>query len=116
MRQRFSVLLVEDDPRQSSDYARRLEEAGCLVRAVASAEEAVSLVQTERFDLILSDNILPGMTGLRAIPELARWTRAPVLIMTSHHSVDGELDAALLGAAAYLKKPVDVAEVLRRAN
>ena len=116
MLQRFSVLLVEDDPLQSADCVRLLEKEGCRVHAVASAEEAISLVQTTPVDLILSDNILPGMTGLRAIPELSRWTRAPVFIMTSHHSVDGELDAALLGAAAYLKKPVDVAEVLGRVN
>jgi CheY-like chemotaxis protein len=115
MSHRFAVLLVEDDPAQASEYARRLEEKGCRVQAVSSAEEAVLLARTTHFDMILSDNILPGMTGLRALPELARWSCAPVLIMTSHPCAEGEKDALLLGAAAYLKKPLDVADAFSRA-
>ncbi|MBI5240451.1 MAG: response regulator [Elusimicrobia bacterium] len=115
MHQRFAILIVEDDPVQSADYVRSLEIKGYRVHAAASAEEAILLAQRTHLDLILSDNILPGMTGLRAIPEFARWSSAPVFIMTSHYCAEGEKDALLLGAAAYLKKPLDAAEVLLRA-
>lgn len=114
MTHRFTVLLVEDDPAQASEYARRLTETGYRVQAVSSAEEAIRLVQTTHFDMILSDNVLPGMTGMRALPELSRWSCAPVLIMTSHHCAEGEKDALLLGASAYLKKPLDVGDVFSR--
>jgi len=106
-----SLLIVEDDPSQLAEYAYRFEELGYQVCHAVSAEEAIVLARTHRFAAILTDNILPGMTGLRSLPELMKCSRAPVFVMTSHHSPESEQDALLLGAKAFLKKPLDFAKL-----
>lgn len=53
------------------------------------------------------------MTGLRSIPELARWTSAPVLVMSGAGDPGSGKDALLLGARAYLRKPLDFGRLHR---
>jgi len=105
---RQRILIVEDDGVQLGEYSRGLQERGYRIAQAQSAEEAIDLVARGQFDAILSDNVLPGMTGLRAIPELRRRSQAPILLMTNYPSPDLERDALLLGAAAVLKKPLDL--------
>lgn len=102
-----SLLIVEDDPTQLSEYVSKLAAMGHRVTSATNAEEALSLAQRIEFDVILTDNVLPGMTGLRSIPEFAKYSQAPVLVMTSHYSAEVEKDALLLGAKCCLKKPLD---------
>ena len=113
MRDKPTALLVEDDPSQLADYTAKLEESGYLVHRAATAEDAIRLAQSHPIDVILTDNVLPGMTGLRAIAEFAKYSPAPVLVMTSHHSAEVEKDAQLLGARCCLRKPLDFALLLR---
>ena len=111
------ILLVEDDPAQLSDAWGMLEVLGYRITAAASAEEAVRLLERTCFDAILTDNILPGMTGFQALPQL-RASGSPVIVMSSQHGPDMEKDARLLGAAAFIKKPLVVKELdqlIRRA-
>lgn len=106
------VLLVEDDAVQLADAWGILEAIGCRITAAETAEAALRQVARTRFDVILTDNILPGMTGFQALPRL-RASGAPVIVMSSQHGPDTEKDARLLGAAAFIKKPL-VAEELSR--
>lgn len=106
-RDKPTVLLVEDDPAQLADYTTMLEGSGYRVRSAASAEDGIALTQSHRVDVILTDNVLPGMTGLRSIAEFAKCSQAPVLVMTSDSSADVEKDALMLGAKGCFKKPLD---------
>ena len=106
------VLLVEDDPAQLADAWGILEAMGCRITAAESAEAALRQVERTRFDVILTDNILPGMTGFQALPRL-RASGAPVIVMSIQHGPDTEKDARLLGAAAFIKKPLVVKELSR---
>ena len=101
------VLLVEDDPLQLAQYGTELESRGFLVCNAASAEDGIRLVKENRIDVILTDNVLPGITGIRSILEFAKISKAPLLLMTSHYSKETEGDALLLGARCCLKKPLD---------
>ena len=110
---RKRLLIVEDDPVQLEEYRRVLNSKGYVVTCAKSAEEAISLADSNEFDAILTDNVLPGMTGLRAISEFQRRSKAPIALMTSHPSPDLHKDALLLGAAAFFKKPLDFKQVCR---
>ncbi|OGS39982.1 MAG: hypothetical protein A3J82_02705 [Elusimicrobia bacterium RIFOXYA2_FULL_69_6] len=110
---RRHVLVIEDDESQREEYRRMLEDEGYVVAGTGSAEEGLALLEGALFDIILTDNILPGMTGLQAIPEFKRRSKAPILLMTSHPSPDLEKDALLLGAAAFLPKPLELDRVAR---
>lgn len=106
------ILLVEDDPAQLADFRDMLMALGHAITLAESAEGAINCAQKARFDLILTDNILPGMTGLQALPRL-RASGAPVIVMSSQYGPDTEKDALLLGASAYIKKPFSGDELAR---
>lgn len=106
------ILLVEDDPAQLAAIRDMLEGLGCKVTLAESAEGAIHCVESTRFDLVLTDNVLPGMTGLQALPRL-RASGAPVIMMSRQHSPDLEKDARLLGAGAFIKKPFSIKELSR---
>lgn len=76
------ILLVDDDPAQLADIWGILETLGYKITAAESAEAALRRVEQTRFDMILTDNILPGMTGLQALPRL-RAAGTPVIVMSS---------------------------------
>lgn len=103
---------MEDDPAQLADAWGILEALGCRITAAESAEAALCQAEQTRFDLILTDNILPGMTGFQALPRL-RALGAPVIVMSSQYGPDTEKDALLLGARAFIKKPLVVKELSR---
>ena len=86
---------------------RYFQRQGYTVTGLGSAEEAISLVEKEKFDLIFLDNILPGMSGMRAIQELARRSNARVLMMTGHFDQELKKDALLMGAVDFLPKPLE---------
>ncbi len=61
----------------------------------------------ERFDLIMLDVVLPGMTGFAAIAALKRMVDVPIVMMTGHADEEARKGAELLGADALVAKPVD---------
>ena len=106
------VMIVEDDLVQLADYTRALEDAGYWTVAVDNAETAVILSEKTRFDAILTDNLLPGMTGLEALVHF-RKSGSPVVVMSSQFGPEPEKDALLLGAVSFLKKPIVPQELCR---
>lgn len=106
------ILIVEDDPTQLADISGALEAFAYRITAACSAEAALRHVEQTRFDVILTDNVLPGMTGLQALPRL-RASGAPVIVMSSQYGTDTEKDALLIGAAAFIKKPLAIENLSR---
>ena len=109
----LQILIVDDEAIIRDILARQLKSWGHTVRSLASAEEALALLNKEEADAVLLDNVLPGMTGLQALAEVRKRGGVPVILMTGHFDPEFEKDARLLGAAAVLAKPLD-AEALRR--
>lgn len=101
------ILVVDDDPAVVASFGLVFAEKDCEVRGAATAQQALFAVETEKFDLIFLDNVLPGRSGLHAIAELRRKSSAPILMMTGHFDPDLKKDALLLGAADCLAKPID---------
>ena len=104
------VLVVEDNLVNLELVTAVLEEVGCHVLAVTSAEGVVHLAAAERPDLILMDLQLPGMTGYEATCRLkADPTTAsiPVVALTAQAMRGDEARAIAAGCDAYLAKPLD---------
>lgn len=101
------VLLIEDDPAQLADAWGMLEVLGYKITGAGSAEAALGLIGRTRFDVIVTDNILPGITGLQALPRLLA-SGSPVIVMSSQGGPETEKDALLLGASAFIKKPLTI--------
>src|SRR5437879_2404029 len=80
------VLIVEDSPTQAQQLAILLEEADFTVQAVPDAEKAYALLGTERFDIVVTDLVLPGESGFdlcRRLKADPRHFPLPVVVLTS---------------------------------
>jgi CheY-like chemotaxis protein len=110
------VLIAEDDPEIGSLLAAVLR-ATCAVTVVSEAEHALAVLASEpAFDLIISDYMLPGMSGLDFVARLRRAgaPHTPVLMITGLATLGVGERALALGVDAFLCKPFSTHE-LRRA-
>lgn len=110
----LSVLVVDDEEGVREVIARHLERRGHVVAQAADAEKAKALLAARAFDCVLLDNGLPGAMGIAALPELAALTKAPIIMITGYPNEDVVQDALLLGAKAFMAKPLDLPELERR--
>jgi CheY-like chemotaxis protein len=113
MSDNLRILLAEDDGAMRAMLARVLERDGYEVVAVADGGELVrALAQTETgsdFDLLVTDDRMPGWTGSQVLAGLNVRSRRPVVILISAFADEPlHARATALGAAAVLDKPFDL--------
>ncbi|RYE57546.1 MAG: response regulator, partial [Rhizobiaceae bacterium] len=105
----LTILLVEDDPRVQASTRAGLTELGHKVRACASGSEALSiLAQDRRFDLMLTDVMMPGMTGPELVATVSRdYPHIGVLFVTGYVGEAGQSDD--FAGHEVLRKPFTIA-------
>ncbi|RKY01318.1 hypothetical protein DRP77_09870 [Candidatus Poribacteria bacterium] len=106
----FRVLLVEDDPEVRNVFKEALRMKGYEVVECSSAEEAWELLERgERFDLVVTDVLMPGMDGIELLRRIkTRFPGMGVVVITGHGSVEQAVEAMKAGASDYIQKPVDL--------
>jgi diguanylate cyclase (GGDEF)-like protein/PAS domain S-box-containing protein len=112
-----TLLVVDDDPMNVDMLARRLERAGFNVERAMSGHEALELIGTAHFDLVLLDHSMPEMTGLEVLESLRKTysvLELPVIMVTAVNDSNMTADALQLGANDYITKPVDFVVALAR--
>jgi DNA-binding NtrC family response regulator len=101
------VLVVDDDPNTLASLSRAFRLAGHDAVVCDNAARAIDLVQHERFDLVLSDVVMPGMDGLAMLAAMREaGVRLPVIMISGQATVDMAVRATRLGAADFLEKPI----------
>ncbi len=109
------VLVVEDDKRLAGAVTKGLREEGYSVDHAASGREALLLVQTRSYDLIILDRMLPEVSGDQL---LAAWRNkgltTPILMLTALDAVADRVTGLRAGADDYLVKPFAFTELLAR--
>src|SRR5512141_432638 len=102
-----SVLLVDDERFARTVYSDYLRAAGYEVEVAADAEAALGLLKQRRFDVLLTDVILPGSSGLDLLG-IAKGLdpNLEVVVITALDKVDPAVRAMKSGASDYLVKPV----------
>ena len=107
------LLLVDDEAEFVATLSERLELRGFSTRTRRDGESALSLVETERFDAVVLDLLMPGMNGLETLKEIRiRNPDLPVILLTGHGSTREGMTGMRLGAADYLIKPVSIEELV----
>ncbi len=115
----LSILVVEDNPVNQRVVQRMLERLGCSVRLAPTGVDAISLAQTERFDLILMDCHMPGLDGFEATRRLRQLLgpRIPIIALTAN-ALQGDREKSLAaGMDDHLTKPIrqrELASALER--
>jgi len=110
---RKSILVVDDEKNQREILETILSGEGYDVTTASSGEAALKFVETRRFDLVLTDLQMTGMSGLDLLRELTNFDKSIIVILlTAHGTVDSAVDALRLGAFEYLQKPYDSEKLL----
>ncbi len=108
MSQSAHILVVDDDADMLRLLTLRLSAAGHRVTAVGSAESALTQLQIERPQLVLSDVRLPGRDGLALFQDIRRQQPSlPVILLTAHGTIPDAVEATEAGVYTYLTKPFD---------
>ena len=109
------VLVIEDEPQMRSMLTDNLEFEGYRVTAVASGEEALQVVTSRHFALLLVDVMLPGISGFDVCQQLrARGMHVPIVVLTARTHEQDRVRGLDLGADDYVSKPFSVRELLAR--
>jgi DNA-binding NtrC family response regulator len=108
-----SVLIVEDEANMARSLSRILERRGYGVGIAAEGNEALTRLDSEPFDVVITDLKMPGMGGMELLAKMhERGHRHPTIVLTGFGTVQGAVEAMKLGAADYLIKPYNPDELL----
>jgi two-component system NtrC family response regulator len=111
----FRILVVDDEPAQLELVGGFLRKQGFEVGEAASGRAAVARFKQEPFDLVLTDQRMPDLSGLDVLEAVrAASPETAVVIMTAYGTIETAVSAVKAGAADYLAKPLNLDELLHR--
>jgi response regulator RpfG family c-di-GMP phosphodiesterase len=109
---RRACILIADDEQEIRNVLYELLSEDYDCQSVASAEEALALLGVMRFDIIVSDINMEGMSGLEMIPHVAAIAPdATVIMVSGTQTVESAIEALRAGAFDYVMKPFDLRHV-----
>jgi DNA-binding NtrC family response regulator len=107
------LLLVDDDANTLASLARAFRLAGHEAVVCDNADRALDLAKTQRFDMILSDVVMPGKDGLTLLGELkTAGIQIPVVMVSGQANIEMAVRATRLGAIDFLEKPLSTEKLL----
>jgi DNA-binding response OmpR family regulator len=109
------ILLVEDEEGIVQFLKQGLEEEGYEVSFATDGAAGLALFQSQRFDLVLLDWMLPKMTGVELCKEIRQQnTKLPIIFLTAKDTVQETVEGLKSGANDYIKKPFSFDELVER--
>ncbi len=109
----FSVLLAEDERTLRELVGDALREEGCEVWSTGNGAQAQEKLETQAFDLVLTDIRLPGASGMDLLAAATRHhPDSAVILITAYASVEQAVSALKKGAHQYIRKPFEMDELL----
>jgi DNA-binding NtrC family response regulator len=115
MTQPYRLLLVDDDPLVLSGFHETLLREGYEIATAASGREAIDLITNQPFDVVLTDLLMPKVSGLDVVRcSQKKQPDSIVIVVTGFASVRSAVEALRLGAYDYLVKPCEDQELVYR--
>jgi len=109
------ILVIDDEASIRHLVKLQLELAGQTVETAADGATALALQETQTFDLIILDLMLPDTTGFDLIPKLRKTTPdLPILMLTARDQMNDKIIGLQLGADDYMTKPFNGTELVLR--
>src|SRR5262245_10445717 len=107
------LLIVDDDQSTLASLSRAFRMAGYEAVVCDNAARAITLLKSERFDLVFSDVVMPGKDGLTMLAEVRELGIAtPIIMISGQATVDMAVRATRLGAVDFLEKPISSEKLL----
>lgn len=114
MTEEKKILIVEDDPDISMIEEVYLQSAGFRTKILPDGNGIRTLLEQEKYDLILLDLMLPGKSGYEICREIRDQVDVPILMVTARTETVDKLKGFGVGADDYIAKPFDPAELVAR--
>ncbi|MGH9358263.1 MAG: sigma-54-dependent transcriptional regulator [Terriglobia bacterium] len=106
------ILVVDDDPSLRRVLEVQLEQEGYAVASTSSAQEALSMLQLQCYDLIITDLKMPDVSGIALLKQIrSQYPESIIIILTAFATVETAVEAMKAGAYDYLTKPVHPEEM-----
>ena len=113
----FKILIVEDDQELRQLFGHVLLKNGYAVKEVSNGKEALDALETDYYDLMISDIMMPKMDGFELVRSLRETGNGiPVLMITAKDAFDDMRVGFLSGTDDYMVKPVNVNEMVLRVS
>ena len=113
MPRKAHLLLVDDDPNTLASLSRAFRLAGHEATVCDNATRAMELLRGETFDLILSDVVMPGKSGLDLLEDLKyAGVKTPIVLISGQANIEMAVKATKLGALDFLEKPLSTDKLL----
>ena len=107
------ILIIDDDANTLASLARAFRLAGHEATVCDNAAKALDLAKAERFDLILSDVVMPGRDGISLLEDLKKGgVTSPIVMMSGQATIEMAVKATRLGASDFLEKPISTDKLL----
>src|SRR5262245_14290417 len=104
------VLIVDDNENNRDILSRRLKRQKYNVAVAENGQEALEMVERQKFDLIILDVMMPGISGLEVLRRLRKTFSVadlPIIVATARDESEDIVTALELGANDYITKPID---------
>ena len=103
------VLLVDDEQDFLDSLAERMRARGMDVSTTTSAEEAIKKAETESFDAIVLDLMMPEMDGIEVLQAIkGKRPDVGIILLTGYATLDKGIEAMKMGAMDFVEKPADL--------
>jgi DNA-binding NtrC family response regulator len=111
------LLLVDDETRFVETLSKRLAARGFYVEGAYSGQQALELVASRPFDVVLLDVRMPGMDGLETLQAMRKLQPlVKVILLSGAASINAAVEGMRLGAVDYLLKPADLDDILAKVD
>lgn len=114
MKQKYLVLLVDDDREVLHINSEYLKEQGYQVNVAVSIADAEEKIRAAAPDCIVMDVMMPGTDGFTGFSKIRRLTDAPILFLTGRMEEEARIRGLMLGADDYIVKPCSLRELSLR--
>ena len=113
--ERKTLLLVDDEMSILRSYARDLQAENYAVSTASDGEQAIEALQTNTFNIVITDLVMPGVDGIHVLREAkSLYPEICVIVLTGYGDLSSAVEALRFGADDYLLKPLDTDELLVR--
>ena len=108
------ILVVEDDCQIRNFIKYIIEKEGYKLFNACNGESALSIIVSEKIDLIILDLGLPDFDGIKIIEKIREWSEVPIIVVSARDQDKDKVLALDTGADDYITKPFSASELLAR--
>lgn len=110
----FKILLIEDEKQMSMFIQMELNHEGYNVDASYNGRDALKKVESEEYDLILLDIMIPNLNGIEVCRRIRKFSNVPIIMLTAKSDIPDKVLGLDAGANDYLTKPFAIEELFAR--